>query len=596
MRAAQPLAAALALHAIAAADLPGWKLVWSDEFAGTNGTPPDPAKWAYDTGGGGWGNNELQYYTDRTVNSRVENGSLVIEARAENYGGRSYTSARLLTRNKSSWTYGRMEARIRIPRGRGIWPAFWMLGNDIGTAGWPACGEIDIMENIGSVPATLHGTVHGPGYSGGNGVSGSVNLPNGALADDFHLYAVEWEENRIRWFLDGVPYFTVTPASLPNGAAWVFNKPQFPILNVAVGGNWPGSPDASTVFPQRMTVDYVRVYSAIVPPERVSVDAGASWNGYMNVSELPANGGAYQFGGVWNPADLRADFEGGDLVLRPNSIADPAAYWYVGGGGPGRPGNKQMAASMYVETSGALSGKPVVFTGVVTADTLTEAHQVKAFIRDFAPDYATSTSASLPLREGPFRVSLNTAAGSGRHVQYGFETTGVNVWPTDAAPFGSMRISSAIGQPFAAWITGHVEAENPGFDLRESADPDGDGRNNLAEFALHGNPFASDANTCLRSVIDTVSGEPSLVLTFAVRGTPAFVGSTSKAATVDGVVYAVEGSSNLASFTSPVLEVTPARSEGMPALQSGWTYRSFRLATGTAAASGFLRVRISTAL
>jgi beta-glucanase (GH16 family) len=594
MRAALSLAVALGFAACAAADIPGWKLVWSDEFTGADGSAPDAAKWAYDTGGGGWGNNELQYYTDRRDNSRIEGGILVIEARAENFGGRNHTSARLLTRNKASWTYGRIEARIKVPRGRGIWPAFWMLGTDIGSVGWPNCGEIDIMENIGSVPATLHGTIHGPGYSGGNGISGSTILASGALADDFRIYAIEWEENRIRWFLDGVPYFTVTPASLPGGAPWVFDKPQFLILNIAVGGNWPGSPDATTVFPQRMAVDYVRVYSPVVPPERVGVDAGETWNGYMNVSNLPANGGTYQFGQVWNPADLRAGFEGGELVLRPNTINDPSPYWYVGGGAPGRPGNKRMAASMYVEKTGGLSGKTVVFTGRVTADTLTSAHQVKAFIRDFAPDFSSSNAATAPLREGPFRVRLDTAAGAARHVQYGFETTGVNVWPADAEPFGSMRIAPVDGDPFATWITGYEEAENPALDLTESGDADGDGRNNLTEFALHGSPFNGDGSGFLRSRIEAVSGIPSLVLTLPVRGTPTFAGSPAKSAMVDGITYSIEGSANLGAFNSAVEEVAPASSDGMPALQSGWTYRSFRLASGGGlASSGFLRVRIA---
>ena len=594
MRATLPLAVAFGLAGFAAADLPGWKLVWSDEFSGADGTPPDPAKWNYDIGGGGWGNNELQYYTDRRDNSRIEGGNLVIEARAETFGGRNYTSARLLTRHKASWTYGRIEARIRIPRGRGIWPAFWMLGTNIGSVGWPACGEIDIMENIGSVPERLHGTIHGPGYSAANGVSGSVSLPDGALADDFHIYAIEWEQDRIRWFLDGVPYFTVTPASLPNGAAWVFDQPQFLLLNVAVGGNWPGSPDATTVFPQRMTVDYVRVYTPQVPPERVGVDAGENWNGYMNVSELPANGGAYEFGQVWNPADLRAGFEAGELVLRPNSIADPAPYWYVGGGGPGRPGNKHMAASMYLEKTGALSGKTVVFTGVVTDDTLTDAHRVKAFIRDFAPDFSASVAASVPLRKGPFRVSLDTAAGAGRHVQYGFETTGVNVWPTDAGPFGSMRVAPVDGNPYAAWITGFNQAENPALDLAETGDADGDGRSNLTEFALHGNPFGGDLGDLVRAMVVTLAGVPSLVLTLPVRGLPVFAGAPAKSATVDGLVYRVEGSTDLGVFDTPVEEIIPAMADGMPALDDGWSYRSFSLATATAPGTGFLRVGVSS--
>ena len=246
---------------------PGWSLVWSDEFSQTNGAPPDPAKWAYDLGGGGWGNNELQSYTSRTNNCRIEAGHLIIEAHKESYTGtdnktRDYTSARLKTKGKAAWTCGRIEARIKVPRGQGIWPAFWMLGTDIDTAGWPACGEIDIMENIGKEPGIVHGTIHGPGYSGGNGIGGGHTLPGGAaLSDDFHRFAVEWETNKIRWFIDDLVYFTVTPRNLPATARWVYDKPHFILLNLAVGGNWPGNPNNTTVFSQRMVVDYVRVYT-----------------------------------------------------------------------------------------------------------------------------------------------------------------------------------------------------------------------------------------------------------------------------------------------------------------------------------------------
>jgi len=243
----------------------GWQLVWSDEFKQPDGSTPDPTKWGYDVGGNGWGNNEMEYYT--TNNARIEGGKLVIEARKESLGGKDITSARLLTKGKCSWTYGRIEARIQIPRGQGIWPAFWMLGTNIDSVPWPTCGEIDIMENIGKEPSIVHGTVHGPGYSGGAGIGGPFTLPGGkTFADDFHIFAIEWETNRIRWFVDGQPYFSVTPASLPKNTQWVFNQPKFIILNLAVGGGWPGYPDAKTTFPQRMVVDYVRVYSQTASP------------------------------------------------------------------------------------------------------------------------------------------------------------------------------------------------------------------------------------------------------------------------------------------------------------------------------------------
>jgi beta-glucanase (GH16 family) len=240
---------------------------WADEFNLPAGTPVDGSKWKFDIGGGGWGNNELQYYTNRTSNVAHDGaGNLVITARRENpsgfgcwYGSCQYTSARLLTQDRFTQAYGRFEARIKIPRGQGIWPAFWMLGNDIGTNPWPNSGEIDIMENIGSVPGTVHGSLHGPGYSGGNPLTGSYTLPGGqALADAFHNYAVEWGPDTVTWFLDGMQYSRKTRADA-GANRWVFDHPFFMILNVAVGGNWPGSPNASTVFPQSMVIDWVRV-------------------------------------------------------------------------------------------------------------------------------------------------------------------------------------------------------------------------------------------------------------------------------------------------------------------------------------------------
>jgi beta-glucanase (GH16 family) len=243
-----------------------WVLTWSDEFDGPDGSAPDAKKWTTETGGGGWGNNELEYYTARRTNSRVEKGNLVIDALQEKFTGpdgvtREYTSARLKTGKLFMQKYGKFEARIRIPKGQGMWPAFWMLGDDIPTAGWPACGEIDIMENVGFEPATVHGTIHGPGYSGGKSLGAPYVLPSGDVAGDFHVFAVEWEPKEIRFYVDGHLYETRTPADLPAGARWVFDHPFFLIMNVAVGGKWPGNPDASTKFPQEMMVDYVRVYS-----------------------------------------------------------------------------------------------------------------------------------------------------------------------------------------------------------------------------------------------------------------------------------------------------------------------------------------------
>lgn len=246
----------------------GWKLVWSDEFNGQNGAPVDGAKWTAETGGHGWGNQELEYYTNSTENARQEDGSLVITATKNGasgygcwYGTCQYTSARLVTRGKFERTYGRVEARVKIPYGQGIWPAFWMLGANIGNVGWPSCGEIDVMENVGYEPGTLHGSLHGPGYSGGNPLTSWVSLPGGQkLSDAYHVYGVEWEPNVVRFYLDGNLYQTRTPSDLPPGKQWVYDHPFFLLLNVAVGGGWPGSPDGSTVFPQQMRVDWVRVY------------------------------------------------------------------------------------------------------------------------------------------------------------------------------------------------------------------------------------------------------------------------------------------------------------------------------------------------
>jgi len=252
-----------------------WSLVWRDEFDGPSGSAVDTSKWSFDVGGKGWGNNELETYTNRAANAHVEGGLLVIKALKETFTGpdnitRNYTSARLLTKNKFSQAYGRFEARIKIPYGQGIWPAFWMLGNNIDTAHWPNCGEIDIMENIGKEPSIVHGTFHGPGYSGGSGVSASYTLPNGRkFSDDFHTFAIEWEPNVMRFYVDGHLYKTRTPADLPAGTSWVFDHPFFIILNVAVGGGWPGNPDATTVFPQQMLVDYVRVYQRSTSSNRV---------------------------------------------------------------------------------------------------------------------------------------------------------------------------------------------------------------------------------------------------------------------------------------------------------------------------------------
>ena len=757
-----------------------WTLIWADEFDQIDGSSPDLTKWSFETGASGWGNNELQYYTSRNENARIQDGRLVIEALAESYEGSDYTSARLRTKGKASWTYGRIEARMKLPRGQGIWPAFWMLGDEFETIGWPQCGEIDIMENIGSAPSRVHGTIHGPGYSGANGVSGSYTLPGSELGEDFHVFGIEWEENRIRWMLDGAQYHTVTPGDLPGGSSWVLNQPQYLLLNLAVGGNWPGSPDGSTVFPQQLEIDYVRVYSRdpsdeanvlenpsfesgnldgwtsispniaatsagarsgsdsihipsispeaegdtgayqdvpalpgdrfraeawifspindpisgttsafieisfrdangevltlyqsphflpgespglwypllvteqldpndgsliataaeLIAPENaafartkvvfrqsnnsggsilfddialyqsggtppppgttVSVDPAADWKGYMNVYELPQNGGGYVFGNTWVPSDLRASFDEATLTLAPNSIGDPAEFWYVGGGAPGNPGNKDMAASFYVEETDSLSGQTVTFTGIVTQHTLAGSHSGIAFIKDFAPDYSSHQSTTVSLEEGMFQVSHDTLPGAGRHVQYGFQIRGANVWISDAPAFGSVKINGITADPYADWISRFDFSDFETPDLGRTGDPDADGKNNFTEFALDLDPTSgTESSKIVWGIEDLAEGE-LFTITLPIRGNPVFLGSSSKSATIDSVNYVIEGSNDLNTFNEEVIEISPM-GNSMPALSQGWSYRTFRLdgeirGPESRGPSGYLRVKIS---
>jgi len=254
---------------------PKWKLTFSQEFEGSKGTAPDPAVWARDLGGHGFGNNEMESYTDGNKNAFLNgSGQLVIEARKEPTKGadgiaKDYSSARLKTQGTFAQLYGKFEARLWLPKGQGIWPAFWMLGDNIGTVGWPKCGEIDIMEFLGHDVKTTYGTLHGPGYSGGASIqrklAGMEDLSAG-----FHTYGVEWEPEEIRFYLDGKSFGKLTSEDV-GADEWVFNKPQFMILNLAVGGQWPGYPDATTTFPQRMLVDYVKAWK----DENLVVDEAA---------------------------------------------------------------------------------------------------------------------------------------------------------------------------------------------------------------------------------------------------------------------------------------------------------------------------------
>lgn len=244
----------------------GSKLVWSDEFNNL-----DTGIWNLETGGGGFGNNERQYYTagknaSIQYDSAAGSNVLVLEARKENpanyscwYGRCEFTSTRMTTQNKKTFKYGRLEARMKLPQTRGIWPAFWMLGSNIGQVGWPGSGEIDIMEHVGSEPNLVHGTIHGPNYFG-NSPFTAVTSVNEVVSANYHVYAVEWNADSINWFVDGKKYYGVTKSQVQTRGNWVFDQPFFLLLNLAVGGNWPGNPDGSSTFPQRMYIDYIRVY------------------------------------------------------------------------------------------------------------------------------------------------------------------------------------------------------------------------------------------------------------------------------------------------------------------------------------------------
>ncbi len=244
-------------------DVSAAAVTFSDSFDGPAGAAVDSSKWQIETGDN-VNNHERQYYTSGNKNAALDGqGHLVITARRENpanyqcwYGTCQYTSARLNTAGKFTAQYGHVEARLKVPRGQGMWPAFWMLGTPVN---WPDSGEIDIMENVGFEPSTVHGTLHGPGYSGSGGIGAAYSLPNGqAFADAFHTFAIDWAPDSITWSVDGNVYQRRTPADL-GGRTWVFNKPYFLILNLAVGGYWPGDPDGSTVFPQQLVVDHVSV-------------------------------------------------------------------------------------------------------------------------------------------------------------------------------------------------------------------------------------------------------------------------------------------------------------------------------------------------
>lgn len=239
-----------------------WTLVVADEFDGGLDTPPDPNLWQYDVGGDGWGNNQLEYNTDRIENvSQDGEGHLRIIARREQFEGNQYTSGRINTKGLFEQKYGRFEARIKLPAGGGLWPAFWMLGADFPEVDWPRAGEIDVMENIGREPSIVFGSLHGPGYSGADSFSRETELPNGGTVDDgFHIYTVEWDPGRISFRVDGELYQTRSSSEISAEGTWVFEHEFYMLLNLAVGGNLGGQVSPDTEFPATMLIDYVRVY------------------------------------------------------------------------------------------------------------------------------------------------------------------------------------------------------------------------------------------------------------------------------------------------------------------------------------------------
>lgn len=236
----------------------GMTLVWSDEFSGKT---LNAGNWTYETGGSGWGNNELEYYTNSLKNTFLTGGYLVIEARKETIGTNNYTSARIISKDKKTFTYGRIDIRAKLPKGQGLWPALWMLGNNISQQGygWPACGEIDIMELLGQDPQKVYGTVHwGIAGQGSTHIGGNYSIATGDFSSSFHVFSLQWDASKLTFLVDAAAYFTANKTDV--GINYPFDKPFFFILNVAVGGNWPGNPNSSTTFPQRMIVDYVKVF------------------------------------------------------------------------------------------------------------------------------------------------------------------------------------------------------------------------------------------------------------------------------------------------------------------------------------------------
>ena len=431
-----------------------YNLVWADEF---NGTTLDASKWVHEIGTGcpnlcGWGNNELQYYTSNADNIKVDTGYLHIIGRQQQFQGSAYTSARIKTEGLYSFQYGKVEARIKVPIGQGLWPAFWMLGSNISTVSWPQCGEIDIMEHVNTGP-NIHGTIHYNLFNNYNNIGQSTPVNAG----QFQIYTVEWDEDAIKWFVNGNLYHQVTITNGMNSTE-EFHNPFFLLLNLAMGGNWPGAPNATTPAVNTMLVDYVRVYQKTRSGANIiDFDANSNWTTYMNVFETPANGGGYVFGSNWALGDAKSRLNtnvgtAGTLTLQPNfntyrdNSTDP--YWVNQTTGEG---NKVMEASTYVEPGATYLGADFTFTGRVVSYTLdSNKYQAKVFIKalDPANGYADALNGTkimdLPA-SGHFSITADSAdLTSGLILQYGFFIRGVNANPTDEAALGSVVIGESV--------------------------------------------------------------------------------------------------------------------------------------------------------
>jgi beta-glucanase (GH16 family) len=519
-----------------------WQLVWSDEFTQADGTSPSSVNWSFETGtgSGGWGNNEWEYYTTRTNNARIEGGQLVIEAHQESYGGSSYTSARLLTRGKWSWTYGRIEARIKIPRGQGIWPAFWTLGTNNASAGWPACGEIDIMENIGREPKIVHGTIHGPGYSGGSGIGAGYSLPSSAdFAADFHRYAVEWTTNQIKWFVDGAQYFTTTPANLPGGTTWVFTQPQFILLNLAVGGDWPGYPDATTTFPQRMTVDYVRVYRytvSSVPDAPTGLNATAagtqvalSWSPpegatNYNIKFSTTNGGPY----VTIASTAATSYTN-------TGLANGTTYYYVVSAlnsyGEGS-NSAQISATTTVPTANLALNRPVtvssVENGTLAGPNALDGNMSTRWSSAFSdPQWiCVDLQATVNIN----RVKLNWEAAYGKNYQIQVSSNAVDwttIYSTTTSAGGTQDLTGLSGTGRYVRMYGTVRSGAYGY--------------SLYEFEVYGSIAAPTGLTA-------TAGDQQVVISWDTI--PAATSYKVKRATASGGPYAIVASPTTPAYTN----------------------------------------------